>query len=197
MDVKEKIDAIVYLIIENWLRTTDSFLKLIREEFNKLGLEIRSKVVIEFLLFDLNLCDRQIFHLAGVKEREIIMDEIVIKLLDLIRKCDENFLKEKFGHMTTGNIDKYFEYFYKIAPAMDFIEKYNKRQMEYSVYKKYFAEKDESPKDTLLWEFGKKIATLVRGGPDIAIVMAVLTLITRSLVFYSISLKSIFEVKEE
>ena len=47
-----------------------------------------------------------------------------------------------------------------------FRELYNERQIEYSEFKKFFAEKGEPLKDTLVWEFGKKIASLAIGYPN-------------------------------
>ena len=38
-----------------------------------------------------------------------------------------------------------------------FVEAYGERQQEYVKYKKSFPEKNEGAKDTLFWEFGKKI----------------------------------------
>lgn len=46
----------------------------------------------------------------------------------------------------------------------------------YSRYKKWFPEKEESPKDTLVWEFGKQIAHLAGKGLDISYVAAATSL---------------------
>ena len=50
---------------------------------------------------------------------------------------------------------------------------YNTRIVEYSKYEKILPEEDESPRGTLLWEFGEKIAALSGNPLDIAVVLYV------------------------
>ncbi len=188
MTINEKIDAITSLIAE----TTNAVLRRLssKEEFDKLNLEITSKLVLELVLFLLHFCDRQIFCLAGSEDREIIMVGVLENVLKWLEKYDEKVLAKHFGEKTNSNLNVYFEYLSKMALSTDFRGAYNERQQEYAVYKKLFPDKDEPPKDTLVWEFSKKIVLLVKSTPAGMLIM--LSLSSDMIEAFIITLKSFF-----
>lgn len=167
--IEEKIGTISFVIWSAWCSTFKLLIK--NDIFNKLNLETFSKVALEFLLLYINFCDREIFQLVETKERDIIMSGIVSDTSKRLEKYDENLLIKLAGEETSKNISQYFIYWSKVAYSINFVNLYNERQLEYSAFKELAPQKDESPKNTLLWEFGKKINTIVLGRPDDIVIL--------------------------
>jgi hypothetical protein len=168
--IEEKSEALSYVIFSVW---TASFKHLIKEGFlQHVSLETFAKVYMEFLLLYLNLSDREIFQQVEIEERDKIMHLILKDITKRLEKYDEVSLTKLVGEQTSKNLSQYFTYWSKIAYSNNFINVYNKSQIDYSVCKEIAPSKDESPKDTVLWEFGKKVSTIVLGHPeDIVIIM--------------------------
>ena len=77
-------------------------------------------------------------------------DEKRIKLQELLLPTLEELSTEMwFGHWPNN---------YKEGVKKEFFHNYTVTEFEYSKFTKLVPDKDESPKDTLLWEFGKNIA---------------------------------------
>ena len=188
---QEKIDFIILLVGE----TTSTALGCLSEseEFKNLDLEITSKVVLELILFLLQLCDREIFYLLGSEKRAIIMDRVLEGLSKCLEQYDEQILISSFGEQTDANLNKYFEYLAKTALSADFRGSYNERQSQYGVYKKLFADKGESPKNTLVWEFSKKVAILTKVTPEVLIKL--ITLSSGMVLTFNKNLKFNFEIE--
>lgn len=168
--IEEKSEALSYVIFSVWAA---SFKHLIKEDFlQHVSLETFAKVYMEFLLLYLNLSDREIFQQVEIEERDKIIHLILEDITKRLEKYDEVSLTKLVGEQTSKNLSQYFTYWSKIAYSNDFINAYNKSQIDYSACKEIAPSKDESPKDTVLWEFGKRIATIILGRPDdIVIIM--------------------------
>lgn len=100
------------------------------------------EVFFEMVLFNLHYVDRSAFSHLGAEKRNIFMDALVIE----------------FGEAMSITDDVGIE---AAQFRSSFLEAYEERQEEYIKYKKSFPENKESPKDTLFWEFGKKITRVL------------------------------------
>ncbi len=85
-----------------------------------------------------------------------LSDLYVFQMLKEKRDSFQNYVVKKVLHDMEIKIDDAF------------IDIYNSRLQEYSTRKRLIADtsKGETPKDTLFWEFGKRISSLVSGSPD-------------------------------
>jgi hypothetical protein len=90
-------------------------------------------ILLEALLLTIHVVDRLAFQVLGPDRRNLFMDS----LLDAIH-----------GQLPAVGI-----------PPVVLQEAYAEKQFHYSQFKKMFAPQEESPKDTLCWEFGKVIVT--------------------------------------
>lgn len=188
-DISEGIASIIWKV---WCSTFKQLIK--KDEFNKLDLEIFSKVNLEFILLYLHFCDREIFQLVKVEERKIIMDEVLNSVFKSLEKYDESLIVKISGGKTNLNLSKYFVYWSKMAYSINFQDLYNERQFEWSAFKELLPAHDEPLKNTLLWEFGKRISTIIQGSPDnIRIIMYSIFVTTEMFKIFAESLKSIFE----
>jgi hypothetical protein len=120
-----------------------------RKVDNKFG-----EVVFEMLLFYLHFIDRIAFQHLGVEPRNTFIDALFIEIRERLSRIHESGIDAMQFRSGFGNA-------------------YNARQAEYGKYKKMFAEKDEGTKDTLFWEFGKKIAGILGNEMDIVVIMYV------------------------
>jgi hypothetical protein len=189
--IHEQIALITSMITE----TTSAIWGILspREEFKKLDLGAASKILLELVLFLLHFCDRQIFCLVGPEKRKILMDGVLENVFGFLEKYDEKVLLERFGEQTSSNLNAYFKYLSKMALSTDFRGAYNERQEEYAVYKKLFPEEGELPKDTLVWEFSKKIMQL-EGGTPVGM-MRMIRVSSEMIQICIKTLESIFEIK--
>jgi hypothetical protein len=168
--IEEKIETISKAIWSGWYSTHKCLMK--DENFNKLSLEAYSEVALEFIILYIHYCDREIYEAVETKERDIIEKGIVSDISKRLEKYDEIALNELLTKDLGGEKSVSFFYWSKVSYSNNFVNLYKERQLEYAFYKEIVPRKDESPKGTLLWEFGKKINTIVLGYPeDIVILM--------------------------
>ena len=118
------------------------------EDIKRIGTQRSIDIYIEFLIFDLHCLDRllatdkQVRAFISDEDREIIMNGLVAAF--------------------SNDLEAY---------SADFITSYNAGQIDYGSYKKILAHSPESIKNTLFWEFGKKISKLINGQLDIGTIM--------------------------
>ena len=188
--MEDKIAAIAYIVGEGWVATSELLLK--KEEFNKLSLETFSRIVLEFIVFYLHFCDREVFRLVGPEKRDVIMDSVLNKMFIALEKYDESLLVKMFGEKTKNNLAKYFEYWSRASVSLSLREMYNERQLEYASYKELVPLKDKPLKGTLVWEFSKRIATIVRDVPNPVTIVLINGLACDMVVIFAKALRSIF-----
>jgi hypothetical protein len=189
--MEEKINEIVDLI---WLTSGFGMTQLLKqEEFAKLNFETVAKISTETTLFLLNICDRQIFLMVGDKKRNDIVTRVLEAIFKKLEKHDDMVLKKFYGERSNENQNQYFNYLSKSGFSVGFREIYNERQIEYSKYKKFFPEKDEPFKDTLVWEFGKKINLIAMGYPHLVVTTSICMLASDMIITCVKSLKLILK----
>ena len=161
MKDQDAIRAVVEVVWEGWVGNINLLLSK-EEDFKKLGPETFSDVVIEYLIYCLHICDREIFLNLGLEKRNVIIDGALEGVHDLLERLDDKFISEKYGESKNFNLSKRFEYLSKMAFSINLKAKYDERIREYSVYKNLVPLRDEkATKGTLTWEFSKKISSMV------------------------------------
>jgi len=110
----------------------------------------------EFLFLFLNLIDRDAFvFLEDKDDRELFMNKLLSGLLSIFAKS--------FGTEDKSSISSIED---KLR------NEYNNHQQKYSTYKNLFPKGDESPVNTVFWEFGKSISEMISDtDKDIRIIM--------------------------
>lgn len=119
--------------------------KLIRDaknETSKMNDEEWMKVFFEFLYFFLHLTDRDAFEVLDERKRDSIMSKLENLTIPL---AVQTICQDWPGDMIK-------------KVQSECTHNFNVSMDEYAKYKKWFPEKDEVMKDTLLWEFSKNIA---------------------------------------
>lgn len=105
---------------------------------------------VELMMFMLHFIDRVVFQTLKHDQRDLFMDVLVKEVRDLFVEAE----KSTNAEFSEANFRSTFADFY------------NKRQTEYTQYKKLYPTKDEGMKDTLLWEASKNIAGVFGAGND-------------------------------
>ena len=125
----------------------------------------------------LHVCDREVFLLRP-EGRDAIMDGVLGITFQFLEKYDEKMLLKKFGEKNRANIAGYFKYLSKMALSTNFRDVYNERQIEYSSYRQLVPEPGEGKplKNTLVWEFAKKISMSIKVNPNPATTMLIYAL---------------------
>jgi len=101
------------------------------------------EVSLEMALFFIHYVDRNAFNILESDKRVLFMDALTENVATFL-------LLQNKGKVDPGLF------------RSEFIEQLNERQREYSKYKKWFpGEEIKSAKDTLFWEFGKRIANML------------------------------------
>ena len=98
--------------------------------------------MLEELLFCLHLVDRLAFLDSPIPKRRAFMDDLVANVADILWT---NFA-------STTDLSAFAEYFANI---------YNERQAEYASYGQGPHQLGDSLKNTLLWEYGKRMAEII------------------------------------
>jgi len=136
-----------------------------REEKSEIDAWKFWEIILKFQFLFLHITDRMAFGILGHEKRANFMDilgEITVESTvesafpsqDPQKK--EQVKKSMFDDLNVSNVD-------------------------YSKYKKMFAEKNESHKDTLFWEFGKRLSETVDNTMDIVYIMLAISLAVGSL----------------
>lgn len=186
--VEENVNVVDMVVWEGSTFVIDSLLK--KEDFRHLSLEVISKILLEVIIFLLHICDREIFLMFGSEKRALIMDQVLANVCERLEKYDECILRKHFGEKTRVNLTRYFDYLSKMAPSTDFQNAYNERQREYSSYKELLPEKGKPLKNTLVWEFSKKVAVLVDEKPNPVIIMTLSLLVSDLIIVCKNTLKT-------
>lgn len=136
-----------------------------------------NNIMFEYLFLYINVTDRQAFHYLGETQRAKFMDSL---FLDIIESLKKGFSKRDIIPFATEQL---------------LIEVYNERQHNYSHYESLIPEKDESPQDTVFWEFGKFIAKIISGEPnDVRIVLPAMNIAIEN--YFSIEIPQLLTGKK-
>ena len=123
------------------------------------------KIFLEFIYLFINITDRIAFITLDLKEKTLYIDKL--------GKNIENILENDVFKDHLSNQKEAFE--------VIFFQELNSRMLEYYKYKKIVPEKEALPKETLLWEFSKKISQLIDNSFDIVNIILVNDLIVHSM----------------
>ncbi|HEX6977632.1 MAG TPA: hypothetical protein VF185_04765 [Patescibacteria group bacterium] len=167
-DKHQALKALGLAILQLSFECGQQFKVDVDEKFGKDSKEAISHLIevqYEFLFFFMHLTMRYAFGELGHEKRVKIQDFLSPTL-------QETTTKSWFGHWP----DKYKE-----GIKNEFYRNMNNAELEYSKYKKMFADKNESPKDTLFWEFGKNIARLSGHENDPIVMMKCIALCVEEL----------------
>lgn len=148
-------------IFKNSIEAANVILNLAKDESfekNKQGLSFTEwfSILFEFIYFYLHLTDRFAFGYMDEDRRGILMTE-------LEEICITSAVDEVCKGLTEDKKEKIKE---------ECMQNFYISMEEYSKYKKWFPEKDEGLKDTLVWEFSKTIAKLAGQENNIVYIMA-------------------------
>jgi len=122
------------------------------------------EIFLEFVYLFLNMTDRIAFSILELEEKTSYIDKLGRNIESILE----------------NNIFKNYVPNQKEAFDVLFFQELNSRMLEYYKYKKIIPAEGESPKQTLLWEFSKKISQLIDNSSDIANMMVVNDLIVYS-----------------
>lgn len=136
--------------------------KVLEEGIQEMELEEKitgrlSNLWLEFIIFYTHLVDKTSSQYLSEQARDVVLDSLN---KDIIKLLSEGLREE-----------------YSLSDFKDhFIDKYNARQFEYAEYSKLLPQEEESPKDTLFWEFGKRTSKIIQGTEkDVRIILLVQT----------------------
>lgn len=139
------------------------------EEHNDGELEIDAwklwEVIFEFEFLFLHVTDRMSFDILGQDRKSVFMD----RLIELTVNSTIDTAFPRLGLDERGNLKS------------SMLRDYNASQYEYGQYRKMFPDKNESSKDTVFWEFGKKVAERIGQPMDISYIMLSMELVVASL----------------
>lgn len=133
--LQQKASFLVPSLIETVQRVTDAILKFTNETKYTSDKKASNAIFIETLLLYFFICDRLAFEELGPAKKSVFIEMLTLESLRAIK-------------IKTGNAEK-------------ILELYNLRSEQYSQYKKFFAENNESLQNTLFWEYAKTISEIV------------------------------------
>lgn len=134
----EKARALAPTLIGLARAGVDSLFKQLQKE---VAAGIRGVICLEMVIFYLHLVSRFALLLLGAEKRNTFIDVLLIEVRELLSRTFESGLEaDQFRN--------------------GFAAHWNAREIECGNYK-FFPEKGEPSKDTLFWEFPKKIAAMV------------------------------------
>lgn len=131
----EKAKAFAPFLFGGISEDTKSLFEELKIDDEKFG-----EVFFEMVLFNLHYVDRIAFQHLGAEKRNVFMDALVMEFGEALSIMHERSIEAA-----------------QFRSRSSFAEAYEERQQEYTKYKKSFPEKNEGAKNTLFWEFGKKI----------------------------------------
>jgi len=162
------------------VESTNSIIVLANDENGKeklkIGDEVWFQILFEFIYLYLSHTDRFLFNQLTDKNRSKIMKIIVeASIYTSVDTVCKDWPSDMVKKIKQECMDNYFSFI-----------------QEYSQYKKFIEDKDESPKGTVLWEFGKNITKLAGHEMDILYMMPISEIIVTSL--KDLDTKSFFPV---
>jgi len=143
----------------------------------KIQTEKEIEIALEFYAFFMHFIDRQSWYILGDEEftkafKKGLGKEEFKRMKANFEEKRVFFLRELYDEITNSLSRIFSEMFSgKINIKKDFITLLDKRSVEYSKYKVVFQEKNKGSKNTLVWEFSKKIAEILKQAEDIRIIM--------------------------
>jgi len=123
------------------------------------------KVFFEFQNFYLHLTDRFAFGRLDEQKRGKVMTELERVSIDTsVETICKDWPRDKIANIKKECMDNFLV-----------------SMQDYAQYKKLFPDEGQGPKDTLLWEFGKQIASLSGRPFDMAFIIAGVELASKAL----------------
>jgi hypothetical protein len=174
--LQDKIDGIVSIIFKASGYAGNHFLK--NEKSNDIRLYVFSQIFVEATLFLLYFCDREIFTLVCHQERDAMLSGVLEKISKTLETHDDKLLKIMYGEQSVENLGKYFGYLSNASFSTNFMEAYGEFQIKYGVYKEWFPDDDDSFDGTLVWEFAKKVNSLINEEPNLRTIASFSSLIS-------------------
>lgn len=127
---EEKIKDLVDTLLVILKSTIDNMLAI--KEFSELSSTLMTKVIFEFLIFNLHQFNRTFFAWFGENVRNELMDSVVDKLHKHLLQHSGKVLREDYDNLTIDTLGDYFMGEYVNSMAKNFISLYNEREAEYS-----------------------------------------------------------------
>lgn len=131
-------------------------------------------LLLELFAFYLHLANRLAFRELGAEPRSRFSKRLIVTVANKIATS----LRKDFSSVQV------------IAQLRD---KYNEREDYYARFPKFFASGDESPKNTLFWEFSKVIFSGFMNSNDITDLMMVHGIFTAELVEFGKQMKEVLK----
>jgi hypothetical protein len=125
--------------------TRSLFEELEKKEVERLA-DRGGEVFIEMVLFGLHFTDRIAYQCLASDDRCTFMDALFLEVREYLSRIHETGVRAE-------------------AFRSGFQEAYKARQLEYSQFKKMFADEGEGTRDTLFWEFGRKLSDIFDNNP--------------------------------
>jgi hypothetical protein len=122
------------------------------------------EIFVEVSIFYLHFVDRVAFQYLEKKTKEFFMDNLFI---ELSKRILDSFKESPQSQLIFNSL---------------FINMSNERQIEYGKYKNILPEKDENMRDSLFWEFGKKICSILKKEEDLHLMMLIQIYLTKPLI---------------
>ena len=167
---KNKIRGLICILFTIMESTIEYLME--EEDFLSLSKNTMSEILMEFLIFNLHQFSRTFYAWFGEKERNELIDDVMIELLDDLKHKNKGELEERYANLTIDSFGDYLDELTFKSILDDFYHYYNKREAEYANYL-------DNPKEgeglvgTLLWEFGNKIAKIMNREKDLGIILKV------------------------
>ena len=118
-------------------------------------------IMKEFLLLELHLCDKITFGFLGADVRQQLMERIITQIAVRVDESRKVMLNNMLDTITLDNFAVYLKRL-NMPTGEGLIDDFNRVQVEYSKYKLTKQIEYKSVAGILEWEFGKKIAFLLR-----------------------------------
>jgi len=124
--------------------------------------EKKGTLRLQFICLFMSISDRIAFGSLGDEKRSLFIDNLILSVA-------KHLFNKSLEEVDDSNI---------ASKISSFIDSWNVFQGNYGNCKSMIADKDESPKDTLFWEFSKNITALIDKN-DLAAMMEIMFLIIR------------------
>jgi len=159
----KKGEAIALFVIKLVSADTKSlFSQLEKDKDRKIDDSKFGGVLGEMAILYCHFVDRIAFQHLGAERRNIFIDALFEQLTETLSMIHESTIERAQFCYSFLNIN-------------------NERVAEYGNYKELIGGTDTGQKDSLFWEFGKKIAGIVVSEMDIVVIMYVMAICSESL----------------
>jgi len=175
MSIDEASSLISVMLFESSIQGSELFRDIandIKEDYDE---KKYWEIAIEFQFFFIHRTDRLAFEVLGAQKRSLFINSLIEETCNFTLKNAINKPKSKNEELKNM--------------LLEYFDRLNARNIKYANYKKIFPEGSDTPKDTLLWEFGKLISNVVCGSDNILIVDASIKFASR--IFITLKIKDI------